>query len=96
MKARNPEHLGGYIEDFLHQGELGKRIAEQQVLEEWRKLGGGNIGRYTNNVYLSGRKLFVKLTSPLLKNDLMMSRSTLVERLNGKVGTSVIYDIVFL
>ena len=32
MKARNPEHLGGYIEDFLHQGELGKRIAEQQVL----------------------------------------------------------------
>lgn len=96
MKEKKPELISSYIEDFLHQGELGKRVAERQVLEEWRKLGDGNIGKYTQSLSLSRRKLFVKLTSPLLKNDLMMSRSQLVNRLNEKVGGDVIDDIVFL
>lgn len=96
MKAKNPSLLAPFIEDFLHQGELGKRFAQQQVLEEWKRLGGGNIGQYTQSVYLSGRKLCVKITSPLLKNDLLMSRGALVERLNEKVGGKVIDDIIFL
>ncbi len=96
MKAKDPSLLAPFIEDFLHQGELGKRFAQQQILEEWGNLAGGNIGRYTQTAYLSGRKLCVKITSPLLKNDLLMSRGALVERLNGKVGDNVIDDIIFL
>lgn len=96
MKEKEPTFLGGLIEEFLKSGELGKHFAAEQVKEEWMKLAGGNIGKYTSSVYAKDHKLFVKLTSPLLKNDLMMQRTELVKRLNEKVGVEVIGEIIFL
>ncbi len=96
MKEKKPEALGGLISDFLRRGALGKHIAEEQVKEEWKKLGGGNITRYTTFVNVKEGKLFVKLTAAPLKNDLMMRRGELVKRLNEKVGADVIEEIVFL
>lgn len=60
------------------------------------KLAGGNVARYTNSVSVKDGKLFVKLTSPLLKNDLMMQRSVLMKRLNEKVGQELLNEIIFL
>jgi hypothetical protein len=37
----------------------------------------------------------VHLTSPILRQELMMTRETLVRRLNEKAGAQVITDIVF-
>lgn len=96
MDVKKPTHLGGLIGDFLRQGELGKHFAEEQVKEEWMKLAGGNVARYTKSVSVKDGKLFVKLTSPLLKNDLMMQRSVLMKRLNEKVGQELLNEIIFL
>lgn len=96
MKETTPTELGGLISEFLRRGPLGEKFAEQQVKEEWMKLGGGNIARYTNYVHVKEGKLLVKLTSAALKNDLVMQRGDLVKRLNEKVGTDAIVDIVFL
>lgn len=96
MKEKDPLPLGGVISAILRSGELGKKFAQEQIKEEWAKLSNGNIAKYTSSVNVRERKLFVKLTSPLLKNDLMMQRSELAKRLNEKVGVEVIDEIVFL
>lgn len=96
MKEKAPMMLRGLIGDFLRRGELGKHFAEEQIKEEWKSLGGGNIARYTTFVNVKDRKLLVKLTAAPLKNDLMMQRADLVKRLNEKVGVDVIEDIIFL
>ncbi|HQJ90479.1 MAG TPA: DciA family protein, partial [Paludibacteraceae bacterium] len=57
---------------------------------------GSTVKKYTTNIYVNDKKLFVKLNSSVLKNDLMMSRSALVTALNNKIGVTVINEIIFI
>ena len=46
-------------------------------------------------LHVKGSKLFVKLDSPALKNELSYSKSKLIEELNKVVGEEIVKDIVF-
>ena len=53
------------------------------------------MASYTQNLYIRNQTLFVHLTSPALRADLMMTRKELVNMLNAHVGSQVIADIKF-
>ena len=56
---------------------------------------GQAINKYTKEIYISNQTLYVKLSSPVLRQELMMQRQSLVKRLNEAVNAQVITDIVF-
>jgi hypothetical protein len=53
------------------------------------------VAYFTQQIYIKNQSLYVHLTSPILRQELMMTRETLVHRLNEKAGAQVITDIVF-
>jgi hypothetical protein len=53
------------------------------------------VAYFTQQIYIKNQSLYVHLTSPILRQELMMTRETLVRRLNEKAGAQVITDIVF-
>lgn len=65
-------------------------------MEIWYEVVGDTVKRYTERLFVSREKLFVKITSPMLKSDLMMRRTSLMEELNEKMGVKVIEEIVLL
>ena len=56
---------------------------------------GEMIAGYTQNLYIRNQTLFVHMTNPALRADLSMQRKEIVRKLNEKVGSQVITDIVF-
>jgi len=56
---------------------------------------GATVKKYTTDISIYNQKLYVKLSSSILKNDLMLSREKLVQALNKQVGVTVISDIIF-
>ena len=54
------------------------------------------IAKHTKDLYIKNKKLFIRIDSPALKNELTYSRSTLMEKLNEATGANVIEEIVFL
>lgn len=95
MKRNNAEPIGKLIREFLRHESLESPLNEQRLMDAWPQVLGPTLASYTVNLYIRNQILYVQLTSAPLRQDLMMAREKLVERLNQKVGATVITNIIF-
>ncbi len=95
MKRQNALPIGDMIRRFLREGGLESPLNEYRLIQAWETVLGQAIARYTGQMYIKNQTLYVHLTSPALRQNLQMSRQSLVKRLNEAVGAQVIVDIVF-
>lgn len=95
MRRRNTEYLGDVITQFLKQKKLDKPLAEKKLINAWPEVLGKNIVTYTTELNIKNGILYVSLNSSVLRHDLFLSKSSIINSLNKHVGTQVITDIVF-
>lgn len=95
MKRSKTEALADVLNDYLRQNGLETPLNQHRLVESWPEVVGKTIARYTGGLFIKNQTLYVKVTSPSLKSDLMMCRNNLVRLLNQHVGAYVISDIVF-
>lgn len=97
MKRKNSQLLSKALEDFFGENpQLADKMAESRLADSWSRVLGAGVGRYTRNLYVKNRCLYVQLTSSVVKNELFYCREQLTLRLNEAVGRDVIDSIVFL
>jgi len=96
MKRRKAEQVGNVVQALLRQQGLEAPLNEFRLVQSWTEVLGTSVERYTRDLYIRGQTLFVRLSSSVLKNELMMQRTSLVQRLNAAVGAQVITDIRFV
>ena len=95
MKRTYPKRLGEVIDDFLKQERLDGELDQQQALALWPEIVGPGINRYTVRRTVHNGVMTVTIASAVLRNELMMHRSTLIARINQALGHDVITEIVF-
>ena len=95
MKRHNAQRLGDVLKEVLKEQHLDTKLYEIQLIKSWEKVLGSTVKRYTTDISVYNRKLYVKLSSSILRNDLALSREKLVQTLNEQVGYPVITDIIF-
>lgn len=95
MRRQQTQMLGDVIKEFLKLQHLDGRLNETRLLEVWPEVLGSAICKYTGERYIKNKVLYVKITSSVLRNELMMSRQQLCDSLNSRVGAEVITDIRF-
>lgn len=94
MRRSNALPIGDMIRRFLREEGLESPLNEYRLIQAWETVLGKAIARYTSNIYIKNQTLYVHLTSPALRQNLQMSRQTIVQRLNEAVGAQVIVNIV--
>ena len=95
MKRTDPESIGKIIENFMHEEQLDTQMYEYRASAAWPQVVGPGVNRYTISRDVRQGVMYVKLSSSVLRQELMMGRSLLVKRINEMVGREVIRDIVF-
>ncbi len=95
MKHSNAETVGEIIQRYLKSENLDTKLDELRVADLWADVVGHGLNRYTVNRFVKNECLYVQISSAPLRNELMLSRSLLVKRLNEAAGKEVIKDIVF-
>jgi len=95
MRRSNAESLTEILRYYLREEGLETPLNQYRLVQAWPQVMGEGINRYTQNIFIKNQTLFVKISSAVLRNDLHMSRTTLVQRLNDHVGAQVITDIHF-
>ena len=95
LRKNEPQSLGDAIKEFLSNYRHSGKLLESRVISAWPVVMGSNISTYTQDVYIKSKKLYVILSSPVLRNELHMHRSKIVKTINDYVGAEVIDDIVF-
>jgi predicted nucleic acid-binding Zn ribbon protein len=95
MFSSNEHRLKEIISSLIGQYRLGSKLNEIKITESWEGVVGPMIKKHTLEIKVRNSKLFVKLDSPALKNELSYSRKKLTGLLNNAVGSEVINEIIF-
>jgi hypothetical protein len=85
------------INEFFKANRLEKRFTETSIPIIWKEMMGETISSRTLKIFVNDHELFIKLSSSPLKNELMMSKNKIIERINQEIGEQgYIREIRFL
>jgi predicted nucleic acid-binding Zn ribbon protein len=95
MRRSKTISLAEAMQDYIKEMKLGDKLREVGILDSWENTVGKAIASRTTKVYIRDGVLYVYLKSSIVRNELMMIREALREKLNERAGAEVIKDIVF-
>jgi predicted nucleic acid-binding Zn ribbon protein len=94
MRRSKTISLAEAMKDYIKEMNLEGKLNEIKIINSWEETVGKAIASKTSKVYIKDQVLYVHLTSSVVRNELLMLRQALKEKLNEKVGCEVIKDIV--
>jgi predicted nucleic acid-binding Zn ribbon protein len=94
MRRSKTISLAEAMKDYIREMNLGDKLSEVGVINSWEETVGKAIATRTSKLYIKDHVLYVHLTSSVVRNELLMLRQALLEKLNEKAGTMVIRDII--
>ena len=95
MKRTNAKSIAEIIGDFMQQEDIEDAVLEHKALMLWGQVVGQGVNRMTTERYVDDGVITVKIASAALRNDLMLTRSAIINQLNQLVGKHVIKEIIF-
>jgi predicted nucleic acid-binding Zn ribbon protein len=86
--------IGNAIKVFLAQSKLKGSIQALQIESEWENIMGKTIARYTDNLKVINKTLFITTNVAPLKQELIYQKEKIKLRVNEALGEKVIEEIV--
>lgn len=94
MRRSKTISLAEAIKDYISEMKLGEKLSEVGVINSWEEIVGKAISSRTTRIYIKDHILYIHLNSSVVRNELLMLREVLKEKLNEKAGSELIKDIV--
>lgn len=94
MRRNKTLTLREVLNDLISEYRIGPKLREASVINLWGEVTGKAISSRTSKIYIRDGVLHVYLTSSVVKNELMMLREALRQRLNKDAGEEVVREIV--
>lgn len=94
MRHSEPNKIKDLIDALMKKYGAEEKILENRIINAWEQVLGKTIGKYTSDLYIKDRKLFVSVRSSIVKTELLMIRDEIKDRLNEKAGKKVIDQII--
>ena len=94
MRRSNTEKIADVIKSYLKESQIEGKLKEVQVVNSWEDLVGKTIARRTNRIYIKNKKLYLHMSSSIVKNELLMLRETIREKINNQAGEEIVKEIV--
>lgn len=93
MKRKNAENISSVLHQFLRESGLETPLNQHRLIEMWPQVTGDAVANATEEIFIKNQTLYVRITSPVLKNEIAMQGTLLVKTLNQKVGADVIVEV---
>ena len=92
MRRRDPIRIGDALNDFFTSTPtIARKIAEARIPDVWPRVVGDIVASYTVRLEIkTGGRLFVYLSSSVVRNEIFMQRAALKEAINRAVGSDIL------
>ena len=94
MRRNNINTIGQVIKKLIKNKKLSKRLDALIVLDVWNNIIGKDLEKYIKSTKLVDNKLYVKLRSSIVRNEMSYKKTQLIQRINKKLNKDVIKDII--
>ncbi|MGC4057570.1 MAG: DUF721 domain-containing protein [Chitinophagaceae bacterium] len=85
--------VGDALRRLIRQSGWGDRINEYRLREEWAQIAGVTIARYTNGMMLRDRVLTLSTDVAPLRQELLLGKKQLIEKINAHFEETIVLDI---
>lgn len=96
MRKANDKSLKEAIEQMLQVYKIKKRFEETAVVAHWPELVGKSVANRTKELYIHDKKMFLRIESSVIKNELMLMRTQIINKINDKANEVLVEEIIFL
>ncbi|UKT64105.1 DUF721 domain-containing protein [Pedobacter mucosus] len=96
MRKPNDLTMKDAVSKMLDVYRLRKKFDETSIVAIWPEIMGTAIANRTTQIYIHDKKLFIRIESSVIKNELLMVRQGIIQKLNDHAGSEVIKEMVFL
>ncbi len=94
MRRSETSPVKDLIQALMKKYGADVKIAENKLINAWYEILGKTVGKYTKNLYIKDKKLYVSVNSSIVKTELQQIKAELIKRLNEKAGKDVIDTII--
>lgn len=84
------------MQDLLNTYKIQDKFTATQIVASWARIMGEPIAKRTEKVYIKDKKLYVKITSAPLKQELSLGKDKIKALFTSEYGEDVLMDIVFI
>lgn len=96
MRKDNKQTLGEAIRGLISDLGMEEKLYAVQVEELFTDMMKGVVMKYVQKIYVTDRVLFVKMSSPELKNELQYGKGKIISHINEGMGKDYLEDVKFL
>lgn len=90
----NNLELKNLVNTFLKENKLEKGLLNIEVKKAWFELMNNGVANYTTDVVLRKKTLYIKLSSPALKEELSYGKEKLIKLINERLKENVVEKII--
>lgn len=94
MRRSKTISLSEALNDYISEMKIGGKLREIAIIDSWERIAGKAIASRTSKVTLRDGILMVYLKSSVVKNELMMIREAIREKINNEAGSEAIKEII--
>jgi predicted nucleic acid-binding Zn ribbon protein len=94
MRKSQTQIIKDVIRDCLSEMHIDRKLKEVELVAQWESLMGKTVANRTSQIYIRDRILYLRITSPVLKSELLMMRQVIIDKLNENAGQKLIEHIV--
>ncbi len=82
------------IESFVEQASISDGIFNIKIQKAWENAVEKKILDYTKEIYVKGDILYIKVSNPILKQEILYSRQKVINLINEELEKDLIKKIV--
>jgi predicted nucleic acid-binding Zn ribbon protein len=94
MRKSNTQPIVNVIREYLKEMNIDQKLKEVGIVSQWEKLMGKTVAIRTSQIYIRNHILYIHVTSSVLKNELLMMRQAIIEKINEEAGERIVEQIV--
>jgi len=96
MRKTNDKSLKEAIDQMMQVYKLKRKFDETGIIAHWPELVGKPVANRTKELFIHDKKLFLRLESSVVKNELMNMRSQIIQKINEEAKSVLVEEIIFL
>jgi predicted nucleic acid-binding Zn ribbon protein len=95
MRKSNIQPVGEVIKELIRNFNLEEKVTEARVTAVWEKVMGQGISRYTTHVSYRNGTISIRLSSPVLRQELSYGKTKIIGLINEALEQDLVEEIIF-
>ena len=90
------EQIGNILKRYLSEIGIERPVLNYRAISVWPIVVGDRLSKVTHAKSIKNGKIFVQVDGALWRNEIIFSKQEIIEKLNCKLESNVVKDIIFI